>query len=163
MARLITTEVYGDLTVTGEMSASRVWNAVYNDLVDFIVLADDEELKYGYVYFQDTDGARLAYKRCQMGIIGMASDTYGFALGIRKNVHMVPIGLCGWVLAKVDDYYPIGTPLTNNEFGELTKMQHDEKINYPERILATMGRKEPNEIWNKNVKVNGRYWVKIKG
>lgn len=163
MARLITTEVYGDLTVTGEMSASRVWNAVYNDLVDYVVLADNEELRYGYVYFQDTDGVKVANKRCQKGVVGIASDTFGFALGLQKNKNMVPIGLCGWVLAKVDYDYSIGTPLTNNENGELTEMSHEEKVNYPERMLATMSRKEINTMWNNKVEVNGRHWVKIKG
>lgn len=151
------------LNYDGYFYATRVYNAVYNDLVDFIEAAPNEEIVYGRVYFQDTDGLKLANMRCQMGVVGISSDTYGFALGYKENDSQVPIGISGWVLAKVDKEYPIGTPLTNNENGELTRMEYYEKIMWPERMLATMGRKEINTVWNNKVEVNGRYWVKIKG
>jgi len=147
----------------GYFYATKVYNAVYNDLVDFLELIENESIKYGHVYFQTGNGVKLTNKRCQKGVVGIASDTYGFALGYKKNSNQVPIGISGWVLSKTDKEYPIGTPLTNNKNGELTKMRWYEKILYPERMLAIMGRKEINNIWNDNIKVNNRYWVKIKG
>ncbi|MFW5794822.1 MAG: hypothetical protein ACOCV1_04995 [Bacillota bacterium] len=85
----------GDLTVTGNITADKVYNAVYNDLVDFIEVAPNEKIRCGYVYFQDTDGIKLANKRCQKGIVGITSDTYGFALGYKKRKDQAPIGISG--------------------------------------------------------------------
>lgn len=161
MAKLGTTTVYGSLTATSYITAPKVYNAVYNDLVDFMEISSLEEIKYGYVYYQTEDGLKLSYKKCQKGVVGIASDTFGFALGQKEKTNQVPIGISGWVLAKVDKEYSIGTPLTNNKYGELTKMTLWEKLRFPERLLAVMDRKEYKYKWNEEILVNGRNWVKI--
>jgi hypothetical protein len=146
------------------LKADRVWNAVWNDVADFQLLAD--KLEYGRCYMDTKDGAMICTKRCQMSVIGIASDTFGFGVGSGANAnHEVPIAVAGWVLAFVDKEYECGTVLTNDEFGNLTAMTRDEKLEYPERIVALYKRKELDTLWgpeNSRIEVKGRHWVKVK-
>lgn len=149
---------------TAFLKADRVWNAVWNDIADFQLLAD--KLEYGRCYMDTKDGAKICTHRCQMSVIGIASDTFGFGVGNGANVNReVPIAVAGWVLAYVDEEYECGTVLTNDEFGGLTAMTRSEKLEYPERIVAIYKRKEMDEFWgpdNLKIPVNGRHWVKVK-
>jgi len=141
--------------------ASKVWNAVWNDIADFQAL--DDVLEYGKCYYDTVNGARICNERCQESVIGIASDTFGYALG--ANVNKVPIAVTGWVLACVDKEYRPGVPLTCSEEGCLTEMTLEEKQNYPERIVAIYKRKELKEYWGpegRQIKVNDRHWVKVK-
>ncbi len=159
---------YGDvgngLHLNGEFKADRVWNAVWNDVADYQLLCD--ELVPGKCYFDTKDGAKICTERCQMSVIGIASDTFGYGVGNGANPNReVPIGVAGWVLAYVDQEYECGTPLTNDEFGNLTAMTKQEKMEYPERIVGLYKRKEMDEFWGpegSKITVNGRHWVKIK-
>jgi hypothetical protein len=151
------------LDIVNNITATRVYNAVYNDLADFQALADT--LTYGKCYVDTKNGAKIATKRCQLGVIGVASDTYGFCLGKAKTEKIVPIALAGWVLAYVDKEYATGIPLTNDANGNLTEMTVEEKRDYPERLLATYKKPESAKVWGPpkaQIKVNGRHWVKVK-
>lgn len=146
-----------------QFTASKVWNSVWNDVADFQLLND--QLVFGKCYIDHIEGARIAFERCQMAVIGVASDTFGHAVGAGANEKEVPIAVCGWVLAFVDKEYPCGTPLTNDENGNLTEMTLEEKRNYPERMLGIYKKPEPQEEFGPNgqkIKVNGRHWVKVK-
>ncbi|WPU65636.1 hypothetical protein [Peredibacter starrii] len=143
--------------------APRVWNAVWNDIADYQLLCD--KLEYGKCYFDTKDGAKICNERCQMSVIGIASDTFGYGVGRGGNNSEVPIGVAGWVLAYVDQEYECGTPLTNDEFGNLTAMTKQEKMEYPERIVGIYKRKEMENFWGpegQKIEVKGRHWVKIK-
>jgi len=146
----------------GHFSAERIWNSVWNDYADFQLLND--EYIPGKCYFDTTDGARICDTRCQLSVIGLASDTFAQVVGKREDQKQVPIAVAGWALAYVDQEYPCGTPLTNNEKGELTEMTLEEKRNYPERLVAIYKRKEMEELFGteSKIKVNGRHWVKVK-
>lgn len=148
----------------GQLRASKVWNAVWNDIADFQLLAD--KLEFGRCYYDTKDGAMICNKRCQMSVIGIASDTFGYGVGAGANINReVPIAVAGWVLAYVDKEYECGTPLTNDEFGNLTAMTKQEKMEYPERIVGIYKRKEMDEFWGpegQKIAVKGRHWVKIK-
>lgn len=154
----------GDGTaLSGQLAATKVWNAVWNDIVDFQTLCD--ELVHGKCYFDTFDGAKICTVRNQKSVIGIASDTFGFAVGRDVNKNQVPIAIGGWVLAFVDKVYESGTVLTNDKDGNLTEMTRDEKMEYPERIVALYKSPEYNEYFgdtNNKVKVNGRHWVKVK-
>tara|TARA_R110002072_G_scaffold64203_5_gene159733 strand:+ start:71646 stop:72245 length:600 start_codon:yes stop_codon:yes gene_type:complete len=148
----------GTLLATGG-----VWNALWNDYADFQLLND--KLEFGKCYFDTKDGARICDSRCQLSVIGIASDTFGMSVGNGANVNEVPIAVAGWVLAYVDQEYECGTPLTNDENGNLTAITREEKLEYPERIVALYKRKEMQEQWGstaRKVEVDGRHWVKIK-
>jgi hypothetical protein len=144
--------------------AVKVWNSVWNDVADFQLLAD--KLEFGKCYFDTKDGARICTERCQMSVIGIASDTFGFGVGSGANPEReVPIAVAGWVLAHVDQEYECGTPLTNDQFGNLTAITRAEKLEYPERIVAIYKRKEMDKQWGpegQKIEVNGRHWVKVK-
>jgi len=146
------------------VSDSKVWNSVWNDIADFQLL--NGPLEYGKCYFDTKDGANICYERCQMSVIGIASDTFGYGVGTGANPEReVPIAIAGWVLAYVDDEYPCGTPLTNDENGQLTEMTKIEKAEYPERIVALYKRKEMDKEWGpdgKKIAVKDRHWVKVK-
>ena len=145
-----------------QLIASKVWNAVWNDIADFQDLGD--KLRYGKCYADTDEEAKICTVRCQKGVIGVSSDTFGYALGVGEN--KVPIAISGWVLAYVDKEYERGTPLTNDKRGNLTEMTLKEKQNYPERIVAIYKKKEVAVVWgtkDSTVNVNGRHWVKVKG
>ena len=148
------------LNYDGYFYATRVYNAVYNDIADFQTL--DDELVYGKCYYDTNYGAKMCDKRCQKGIMGIASDTFGQSCGVDSTKKQVSISIAGWALAYVDKEYEIGTPLTNDDNGNLTEISGEEKLYFPERIIATYKKKERNVLWN-GIVVDNRDWVKIKG
>ncbi len=144
----------------GYLYATRVYNAVWNDLAEFRPLATGQAKQPGKVYVATENGLVLASKKAQAGVAGICSDSYGFALGgAETDPSKIPIAISGWVLAYVDQKYPIGTPLVSGNNGSLTKAGFLDKILYPERIIGTV-EVSPKE-YNK-VKIDGRYWVKVK-
>lgn len=147
----------------GHFTAEKVWNAVWNDFADFQKLND--QLVYGKCYYDTVEGARICNQRCQLSVIGIASDTFGSSVGQNSFHRQAPIAVAGWVLAFVDQEYEPGTPLTNDENGNLTKMTSEEKREFPERLVAIYKAKELSEEFgttNSKIKVNGRHWVKVK-
>jgi hypothetical protein len=152
------------LVASGPFRAEKVWNAYWNDVADFQLLID--ELVPGKCYYDTKDGARICNIRCQLSVIGIASDTFGYGVGAGANEgREVPVAVAGWVLAYVDQEYECGTPLTNDEKGNLTAMTRNEKLEYPERIVAIYKRKEMDVMWGpegSQIVVNGRHWVKVK-
>ena len=95
----------------------------------------------------------------QMEAVGIASDTYGFGMGVKPN--SIPISVAGIVLAHVDKVYPTGTPLTCTKDGILTEMQYSDKVRYPERMVGKFHKEETDPLWNGTVHVDGRHWVKV--
>jgi hypothetical protein len=163
-ALVITNTNNGDaFTTIGHFQAEKVWNSVWNDYADFQLLND--ELIPGKCYLDTADGARICTKRCQLSVIGIATDTFAQAVGLRNDQKQIPIAVAGWALAYVDKEYPCGTPLTNDENGNLTEITLEEKRNYPERIVGIYKRKEQDIEFGtegSKIKVDGRHWVKVK-
>lgn len=162
----------GALKVTGGIySGGRiyayngVYNAVWNDLVDSIIVNKDAEIEAGYCYCLKDNKYIKSSKYLDNGIIGIHSDTYGFKMGEKAGEKQLDCAVAGFVLAYVDKDYLPGTALTCTKDGRLTKMKLKDKQRFPEKIVATYWKDEPNEEWgsdNRKVKVNGRKWVKIK-
>ena len=151
------------LGYNGYFYATRVYNPVFADYADFRDVTD--LVVCGLVYVDSKIGAKIASKNCQKGVIGVASDTYGHAVGINPKKDQVPIAVSGWVLAYVDREYTPGTALMSSSSGELTKMEWWRKILFPERIVATYSRKETMGVLlynDRSVFVNGRHWVKVR-
>lgn len=149
---------------TGGLSASRVYNAVYNDIADYFEIDNElSEIEYGKCYVRYANGdTNISSEYNQQGIVGIASDTLGFGVG-KKDIgnKEIPIAIGGIVLAYVDEIYETGTPLTTSENGYLTQMDRQTVSMYPERLVATFYKEEKQELWN-DIEVKGRYWVKIK-
>lgn len=151
------------VSATGQFIAERVWNAVWNDIADFQQVCD--EVVFGKCYFDTIDGAKICNSYCQKSVIGIATDTFGMAVGQGRFQSQVPIGIAGWVLAFVDKSYEPGTPLTNDSHGNLTEMKLEEKQKFPERLVGVYKKPEYDQFFGpegKKVAVNGRHWVKIK-
>jgi hypothetical protein len=147
---------------TGHLQAEKIWNSVWNDYADFQLLND--EFIPGKCYFDTADGAKICTQRCQLSVMGIATDTFAQAVGKRPDQKQLPISVAGWVLAYVDKEYPCGTPLTNDEKGELTEMTMEEKRNYPERLVGLYKKIEHDKeyVTQSKIPVNGRHWVKVK-
>lgn len=152
-------------TISGTLTASAVYGAVANDLADSIPVNEDCVLEHGYCYCFDGEKYNKSSKYMDDGIIGIHSDTYGFKMGHEEDKKKMEVAVSGFILAYVDKEYKPGTPLTCTENGYLTEIKKEDKIEYPEKIVATYWKNEPNEEWGiegNKVKVNGRKWVKIK-
>ena len=141
----------------GEFYATKVFNAVWQDIADFQKV--EGRVEFGRAYYMTETGVRICNERCQLGLAGICSDTYGYGIGMAPG--RAPIAVAGWVLAYVDRIYTPGTSLTNNELGSLTEMSAEEKLLYPERMVALYHKPEVEEYYEK-VKVNGRHWVKVR-
>lgn len=155
----------GNTSFPGTVSAPSVYGAVWNDLSDSIPVDDDCNLEHGYCYCFDGEKYTKSSKYLDNGIIGIHSDTFGFRMGYEEGKKKMDVAVSGFVLAYVDKEYKPGTPLTCTENGYLTEIKKEDKIEYPEKIVATYWKNEPAEEWgseDRKVKVDGRKWVKIK-
>jgi hypothetical protein len=153
---------HDDTSPNQEFIAEKIWNAVYNDVVDWQDLKEGAEVKYGKVYVDSYDGAHLPTGRCQLGVMGICSDTFGFAVGRIQDRNQIPVSVAGWCLAYVDKMYQTGIPLTNTSSGCLTEMNATEKMTFPERLIAIYKRPEHEEVWQGKVETKNRHWVQVK-
>ena len=153
------------LNVGGTIAGGAVIGAVFNDLADAIPVGEGDVLEAGYCYGFDGEHYTKTSDYLQKSYIGIHSDTFGFLMGNEEGKKKLNVAVSGFVLAYVDKEYEVGTPLTCTTDGYLTEIKSEDKIKYPERIVATYWKNEPNEEWgpeNKKVRVNGRKWVKVK-
>lgn len=153
------------MDAAGEITASKVWGAVFNDLADAIPVGEGDVLEAGYCYGFDGEHYTKTSEYMQKSCIGIHSDTFGFLMGREEGKKKLNVAVSGFVLAYVDKEYEVGTPLTCAEDGRLTEIELEDKIKYPERVVATYWKNEPNEEWgpeDKKVRVNGRRWVKVR-
>ncbi len=155
----------GGLVAAGGIKGNKVYGGVWNDLADLIPIDDECDLEYGRCYCFDGSKYYKSRKYLDDGIIGIHSDTAGFEMGHKEGIKEMKVSVAGFVLAYVDKTYPIGTLLTCTEDGGLTEISKEDKINYPEKIVASFWKEEPNELWGSDaekVEVNGRKWVKVR-
>ena len=147
------------------VEGDRITGAVFNDLVDAIPAGEGDVLEAGYCYGFDGEHYTKTSEYMQKSYIGIHSDTYGFKMGHEKGKEKLNVAISGFVLAYVDKEYEVGTPLTCTVDGCLTEIKLEDKIKYPERVIATYWKSESNEEWGPEgdkIKVNGRKWVKVK-
>ena len=160
----LTVSTGGIYAASGIKSNTGVYNAVWNDLADCIPVDDECKVEPGYCYCFDGEKYYKSTKYLDEGIIGIDSDTYGMNMGRKPDLNQMDVAVAGFVLAYVDKEYKPGTPLTCTEDGYLTEIKREDKIEYPERIVATYWKNEPADEWgsdSRRVKVNGRKWVKV--
>lgn len=148
------------LAFMGRFYATKVFNAVYNDIADFIQVEEDTPVEYGKAYVLNGKHY-LAAKYAEKGLVGIASDTYGFGVGQKASGKQIAIAIGGFVLAHLDKKYDSGTPLTATKGGILTKANLFVRLFYPERILATFYKEEKEKMWH-DIEVSSRHWVKVK-
>jgi hypothetical protein len=150
------------LNMDGHFYATKVYNAVWNDIADYITVEDECEIEYGKAYIYNGKEHKKTQKYAQKGVLGIASDTVGMGVGRKDNsMNQLPIAIGGFVLAYCDKEYDSGTPLVGGKHGILKKANILVKIFRPEAIIATFYRKEPQDNWY-GVNVNNRSWVEVK-
>ena len=137
-------------------SHGKIYNAVWNDYADYWDLKLGENILPGLCYSEYGNGLEISKKKSDKCCIGICSDTFGHAVGIRPK--SIPIGVAGYVLAYVDKQYKPGTLLTNNKCGKLTKANIFD-ILFKRYIAKYM--KKPNEKNFNGILINDRHWVKI--
>lgn len=160
----LTVSTGGIYAASGIKSNTGVYNAVWNDLADCIPVDDECKVEPGYCYCFDGEKYYKSSKYLDEGIVGIDSDTYGMNMGRKPGLNQMDVAVAGFVLAYVDKEYKPGTPLTCTENGYLTEIKREDKIEYPERIVATYWKSESAEEWgsdSRKVRVNGRKWVKV--
>lgn len=147
------------------MEGDRITGAVFNDLADAIPVGEGDVLEAGYCYGFNGEHYIKTSEYMQKSYIGIHSDTFGFLMGQEEGKEKLNVAVAGFVLAYVDREYEVGTPLTCTADGYLTEINLEDKIKYPERVIATYWKSESNEEWGPEgdkIKVNGRKWVKVK-
>lgn len=160
-----TIRVRGGIAATSGIKGGEVYNTVWNDLADAIEVPDDTDLEYGYCYCFDGEKYYKSQKYLDDSIIGIHSDTAGFVMGLKDNVKEMRVAVSGFVLAHVDREYEPGTPLTCTCCGYLTAIHPKDKVENPEKIVATFWKPEKEKEWGlegHKIKVDNRMWVKIK-
>ena len=90
----------GNMVATGTLTASRVYNAVYNDYAECFNNTNliYKEVLHRIVEIDDNECVRLASKNSYR-VIGVVSDNYGHLLGGTEedvqNSNKIPVGLAG--------------------------------------------------------------------
>lgn len=158
--------VTGGVGVSGNVYATNVYGAVWNDFAEF---REGPANIPGYVFSEvGDDTIELSHRRLQPGSM-ICSDTYGFAIG-ETDKAITPIAVAGRVLAypmedREEYRYHIGGFVGASEDGRVTIMTPDEVMNYPESIIGTISAVPDYEEWGAEghkVRVDGRVWIKVK-
>lgn len=155
----------GGIVASGGIKGNKVYNAVWNDLADCIPVDDGCTLEPGRCYVFDGERYTKSSRYLDDGIIGIHSDTYGMHMGSKEGVKQMDVAVAGFVLAYVDKVYRPGTPLTCGPGGALTEILKQDKIEWPEKVVAVFWKDEPDVEWgdaDSKVKVDGRKWVKVR-
>ena len=155
----------GGIVASGGIKGNKVYNAVWNDLADCIPVDDGCTLEPGRCYVFDGERYTKSSRYLDDGIIGIHSDTYGMHMGSKEGVKQMDVAVAGFVLAYVDKTYRPGTPLTCGPDGTLTEILKQDKIEWPEKVVAVFWKDEPDVEWgdaDSKVKVDGRKWVKVR-
>jgi len=103
----------------GIFYATKVYNAVWNDIAEFMIYAEISEA--GDVIIMTNEGVKKSFKRAQKSVIGIHSDTFGYALGTENQELKTPIGLAGRVNVKVKEKLEIGDLLVSDFDGFASK------------------------------------------
>lgn len=118
----------GGLNTTGDITANRVYNAVYNGIGEIFEKSIDEDIEYGDVVCIRSDGLihKVSSEKDILSIVGICSDTIGYLLGgkdIPKD-RQIEVEMMGqiWVKTNEKDIIP----------GQLLKVTSDGKVSITE-------------------------------
>jgi len=112
------------LNMDGYLYATRVYNAIWNDIAEYMY--SDGDCKPGQVMVRKGDKIVPSYKKGDKAIVGVYSDTYGYALGAEDQENKVPIGLCGRIYVWIKEPVEIGDLLISSDSGFSTVLKDGE-------------------------------------
>ncbi len=118
----------GGLNATGNITANKVFNAVYNGIGEIFEKSKDEDIEYGDVVCVRDDGLihKVSSEKDILSIVGICSDTIGYLLGgkdIPKD-RQIEIEMMGQIWVKTDEKDIIP--------GQLLKVTSDGKVSVTE-------------------------------
>lgn len=168
MAELGTTTVYGNLYVSNDIHANKIYGQVYNDYAEYRL--QDQYIKAGFVQCYSLNGkVKKCDKDKQKNVQGIVSDTFGFVIGYQDNKVNVPISVQGRVLAFYEgdkNKFKQGEPVVQSKNGKVRKLKWYEKIILPwlrDRIIGYVDEIPSYQKWGSgNINVKDRIWIKIK-
>ena len=144
------------------LSAKKVFNAVYNDYAEYRRTIN---LEPGRVVIDNDDGSlSCANERLQPGA-QVISDTFGHAMGF-ANDYQTPLAVAGRVLVYTyqdRSKYHAGMAVCSAPGGTVDVMSREEIKEYPDCIIGIVSEIPKYDTWGSdNIKVNDRIWIKIK-
>lgn len=146
----------------GEVRASKVYNAVWNDYAEY--RASDEQEPGRVVLENDFGICQKTTKRLQP-FAGVISDTWGFIQGETEQAK-TPLAVAGRVLVytfQERSKYKVGDCVCAAPGGTVDIMTRQEVAMFPDRIVGTVSEVPEYEVWGSGKsKVNGRIWIKVK-
>jgi hypothetical protein len=105
------------LNWNGYLYATRVYNAIYNDLAEFMDKKEGDNSYPGDVLVQTEYGLVKSFKKADKAVVGVYSDSFGYALGAENKDKKYPVGLSGVVFVKVKEVLEIGDLLVSGKDG----------------------------------------------
>lgn len=154
--------LYVGSTNNQNISASRVYNAVFNDYAECRKTID---LEPGRVVQDNDDGSLSCVSQRLIPGCHIISDTYGHLMGETDDCK-TPIAVAGRVLVypyQNRENYHAGMSVCAAPNGTVDIMTREEIINYPDCIIGTVSEIPDYETWGTdNVNVNGRIWIYVK-
>lgn len=111
------------ITHTGDLTATRIYNAVYNDYAEYF-LKDEQEIEPGDIIIKnpDGDGFIKSQKAKSNLVVGVMSTNYAQCIGGDKNVPVeeqeekyAPVGLAGRLPVKVVGKVELGDLIVSSE------------------------------------------------
>ena len=155
--------VSGGIGAAGNIYATKVYGAVWNDYAEY--RAQKETVEPGYCVASTNDGKVYKTTEKFQACDGIVSDTYGFSIGETEKCK-TPLAVAGRVLAYCEgskyDYHS-GDTVCAGPNGKIVKMTREEIKEYPDRIVGIVSEIPEYETWGSgNVPVNGRIWIKVR-
>lgn len=140
----------GNISATGTITGSKVYNAVWNDYAEgFEYNKKEKTIIPGLCYKQTKDGLVLTEKRCERETVGVFTDTAAMIVGAEdcidfgngnesenKNKSKLPISLAGKVKAYVKGKIKIGQELVSDKNGYVTKASLLDRVFRSNRIVG---------------------------
>lgn len=133
----------------GHFYATKIFNAVFGDLAEFMARGPDCEAEPGMVLTQGEDGVRASNKRADKAVVGIYSDTFGFALGAEDKENKYPVGISGIVWVWVREPLEIGDSLVScvDGFAALAKKEELCRVDLIiGKVLKSKTNSEPERI-----------------
>lgn len=163
MAQLKDLLVFGSTKVLGNVTAQKVYGAVWNDYAEYRTAG--EEIAPGYCVNSTNSGKIYKTTERLQSCDGIVSDTFGFAIGETAECQ-TPLAVSGRVLAycEGDRYgYEAGDVVCASANGCVTKMTREEIKEWPDRIVGVVSEIPEYTTWGSgNTAVDGRIWIKVK-
>lgn len=103
-----------NLVASGTVSATKVYNAVYNDLAELFECDNPSEYSPGDIVIFNNKSVSLPEKELDNRVVGVYSDTYGQLLGGEQRIdiegytNFIPIGISGRVRIKIEGEFKTG-------------------------------------------------------